>query len=81
MAGLKLYATPPQGAVSPWAEAHVTPAASAAARAPALINVGRGDLLSEASILDDWSSSTLRAAAPCAMIAFSSSARRITSRG
>ena len=31
MAGLKLYATPPQGAVSPWAEAHVTPAASAAA--------------------------------------------------
>ena len=31
MAGLKLYANPPQGAVAPWSEAHVTLAASAAA--------------------------------------------------
>ena len=31
MAGLKLYGTPSQGAVGPSAEAHVTPAASAAA--------------------------------------------------
>ena len=31
MAGLKLYGTPYQGAVAPWAEAHVTPAAAAAA--------------------------------------------------